>query len=139
MCVCVYVCMFVCMMCVRVRMYLCMSMPAYCMCVAGTHKRKANVVCCSIQPTTPTQNQTSMSQAAKKQKLDLPNAILFGTGEYTTGYVHGGQSKSDKSAGVVGLVFFDLRHRGKVGSRLGFCGTSGGKFPGLRKHLQVVR
>jgi len=78
-----------------------------------------------------------MSQVAKKQKLDLPNAILFGTGEYTTGYVHGGQSKSDKSAGVVGLVFFDLRHRGLMGSRIGFCGTSGGKFPGMRKHLQA--
>jgi len=31
------------------------------------------------------------------------------TGEYTTGYVHGSASDSDKSAGVVALTMFDLR------------------------------
>lgn len=79
----------------------------------------------------------SDSRPAKKQKkvADSPNAILFGTGEYTTGYVHGAGSKSDKTCGVVGLVCFDLRHRGKIGETIGLCGTSGVKFPGLREHL----
>ena len=40
-----------------------------------------------------------------------PDSIIFGTGEYTTGYVGGGGSKSDKGCGVVGLVHFDLRYR----------------------------
>jgi hypothetical protein len=36
-------------------------------------------------------------------------------GEYTTGFVGGGASGSDKKVGVVGLSLFDLRRRGKVG------------------------
>ncbi len=56
------------------------------------------------------------------------------TGEYTTGYVHGVASDSDKSAGVVALTMFDLRRRGKVG-RLGLCGTNGNKFPGIKAHM----
>lgn len=68
--------------------------------------------------------------------MNPPSALLIGTGEYTTGYVHGQAADSDKKCGVVGLVFFDLRSRGKVGSRIGIVGTSGRKFPGIRKHLQ---
>jgi D-galacturonate reductase len=58
-----------------------------------------------------------------------------GTGEYTTGFVGGGASKSDKKVGVVGLTLFDLRRRGKVG-KLSMVGVSGGKFPAIREHLQ---
>jgi D-galacturonate reductase len=62
------------------------------------------------------------------------NVIMVGTGEYTTGYVHGQASDSDKGAGVVALTMFDLRRRGKVG-RLGLVGVNGSKFPGIRQHL----
>ncbi|KAG8460433.1 hypothetical protein KFE25_011924 [Diacronema lutheri] len=64
-----------------------------------------------------------------------PDALLVGTGEYTTGYVRGEGADSDKGAGVVALVFFDLRRRGLVGDRLGMCGTDGAKFAGIRAHL----
>lgn len=55
-----------------------------------------------------------------------------GTGEYTTGFVGGGASGSDKKVGVVGLTMFDLRRRGKVG-KLSMVGTSGNKFPAIRE------
>lgn len=55
-----------------------------------------------------------------------------GTGEYTTGFVGGGASGSDKKVGVVGLTLFDLRRRGKVG-QLSMVGTDGSKFPAIRK------
>lgn len=58
-----------------------------------------------------------------------------GTGEYTTGFVGGGASGSDKKVGVVGLSLFDLRRRGKVGE-LSMVGVSGKKFPGIRKLTQ---
>jgi D-galacturonate reductase len=82
-----------------------------------------------------------MSQAKRQRtegkEVSLPSCLLIGTGEYTTGYVHGAGSASDKTVGVVGLTFFDLRSRGKVGERIALCGTSGRKFPGLRKHLKA--
>ena len=56
----------------------------------------------------------------------------MGTGEYTTGFVGGGASTSDKKVGVVGLTLFDLRRRGKVG-KLSMVGVSGGKFPAIRE------
>lgn len=62
------------------------------------------------------------------------NVCMVGTGEYTTGFVGGGQSGSDKKVGVVGLTLFDLRRRGLVG-RLSMVGTSGHKFPAIREHL----
>lgn len=64
-----------------------------------------------------------------------PNAIIFGTGEYTTGYTGAGASKSDKSLGVAGLVHFDLRARGKTGPRLALVGTNGDKFSAIREHF----
>ncbi|GES58574.1 NAD binding Rossmann fold oxidoreductase [Aspergillus terreus] len=64
-----------------------------------------------------------------------PSVLMVGTGEYTTGYVGGGASGSDKKVGVVGLTLFDLRRRGKVGD-LSMVGVSGRKFPGIRAHLQ---
>ncbi|KAJ4993777.1 d-galacturonic acid reductase [Stagonosporopsis vannaccii] len=64
-----------------------------------------------------------------------PAVLMVGTGEYTTGFVGGGASKSDKKVGVVGLTLFDLRRRGKVGD-LSMVGVSGGKFPAIREHLQ---
>lgn len=41
-----------------------------------------------------------------------------------TGFVGGGQSKSDKKIGVVALSMFDLRRRGKVAD-LSMVGTTG--------------
>lgn len=55
------------------------------------------------------------------------NVCMVGTGEYTTGFVGGGMSGSDKKVGVVGLTLFDLRKRGKVG-KLSMVGTSGTKY-----------
>ncbi|KAF1350897.1 D-galacturonic acid reductase-like protein [Delphinella strobiligena] len=63
------------------------------------------------------------------------NVCMIGTGEYTTGFVGGGQSGSDKKVGVVGLTLFDLRRRGKVGN-LSMVGVSGNKFPAIRQHLE---
>ncbi|KAH6565772.1 hypothetical protein BASA50_003373 [Batrachochytrium salamandrivorans] len=62
------------------------------------------------------------------------------TGEYTTGYVHDGASGSDKKIGVVGLVLYDMRRRGKV-DWIGMVGTTGRKNSGLRAHLdsQIAR
>ena len=83
-----------------------------------------------------------------KVRVDV---LMIGTGEYTTGYVHGKASQSDKSKGgtsddaaigcvtveclVVALTLIDLRRRGKTG-RLGMCGTNGKKFPDIRKYMQ---
>ncbi|KAF2237222.1 D-galacturonic acid reductase-like protein [Viridothelium virens] len=63
------------------------------------------------------------------------NVLMVGTGEYTTGFVGGGMSGSDKKVGVVGLTLFDLRRRGKVG-KLSMVGISGQKFPAIREHLE---
>ena len=60
------------------------------------------------------------------------NVLMVGTGEYTTGFVGTGASGSDKKVGVVGLTLFDLRRRGKVG-KLSMVGTTGSKFPAIRK------
>jgi D-galacturonate reductase len=63
------------------------------------------------------------------------NVLMVGTGEYTTGYVGGTASDSDKGAGVVALTMFDLRRRSKV-DRVAMCGVNGKKFPGIRAHMQ---
>ena len=65
------------------------------------------------------------------------NALMIGTGEYTTGYVHGTASASDKGAGVVALSLFDLRRRGRL-NQLHLAGTNGTKFPGIRSHIDTV-
>ncbi|KAH8598201.1 hypothetical protein B0O99DRAFT_567587 [Bisporella sp. PMI_857] len=71
----------------------------------------------------------------KSQDAPKPlDVLMVGTGEYTTGFVGGGASGSDKKVGVVGLTMFDLRRRGKVG-KLSMVGTSGGKYPAIREHL----
>ncbi|EAQ90492.1 hypothetical protein CHGG_02427 [Chaetomium globosum CBS 148.51] len=62
------------------------------------------------------------------------NVLMVGTGEYTTGFVGGGASGSDKKVGVVGLTLFDLRRRGKVGE-LSMVGVNGTKYPAIREHL----
>mmetsp|Transcript_430 Transcript_430/g.694 ORF Transcript_430/g.694 Transcript_430/m.694 type:complete len:431 (-) Transcript_430:96-1388(-) len=67
----------------------------------------------------------------------MTSVLMIGTGEYTTGFVYGKPSNSDKGAGVVALTMFDLRRRGKV-NRLGLCGVNGNKFPGIRKHMKNV-
>ena len=66
----------------------------------------------------------------------VPDALLFGTGEYTTGWTAAGGSKSDKKMGVVAVVHFDLRVRNLIGQRIGMCGTSGVKFPAIREHIK---
>lgn len=76
----------------------------------------------------------SFSPMAVAPSIDV---LMIGTGEYTTGYVHGKPSDSDKSAGVVALTMFDLRRRGLV-RRLGLCGVNGTKFPGIRKHIETA-
>lgn len=63
------------------------------------------------------------------------NVLMIGSGEYTTGYVHGAAAASDKSAGVVALCMFDLRRRGRIAD-VKIAGTSGTKFPGIRQHLR---
>ncbi len=63
------------------------------------------------------------------------NALMIGTGEYTTGYVHGSAAQSDKGAGVIALTLFDLRRRDRI-DRLIMAGTNGRRFPGIRRHLQ---
>ena len=73
---------------------------------------------------------TNYSKSKKKV-----NVLMIGTGEYTTGFVGGGKADSDKGAGVVGVVMFDLRRRGKVG-KLGLVGTNGEKMPRIRQHMQ---
>ena len=65
----------------------------------------------------------------------MPDALMIGTGEYTTGYVHNSATKSDKKIGVVALTMFDLRRRGLLG-RLLMAGRDGTKFAGIRRHLQ---
>jgi D-galacturonate reductase len=61
-----------------------------------------------------------VDHAMAGKKLDV---LMVGTGEYTTGYVGGTASDSDKGAGVVALTMFDLRRRGKV-DRVGMCGVN---------------
>ena len=63
------------------------------------------------------------------------NAVIFGTGEYVTGWTGAEGSKSDKSLGVVALVHFDLRDHGLIGDKIALCGTNGSKFPDIRKHF----
>ncbi len=65
------------------------------------------------------------------------NTLIVGTGEYTTGYVHGQASPSDKGAGVVGLSVFHQRALGQI-DRVLMAGTNGTKFPGIRAHLRRV-
>ncbi len=72
-----------------------------------------------------------------RQNNEEIGCLMVGTGEYTTGYVHGAAAGSDKGAGVVGLTLFDLRQRGVAG-RLAMAGTAGTKFPGIREHLTRV-
>eukprot|EP00933_Yihiella_yeosuensis_P061356 TRINITY_DN6416_c1_g3_i1.p1 TRINITY_DN6416_c1_g3~~TRINITY_DN6416_c1_g3_i1.p1 ORF type:complete len:421 (+),score=70.52 TRINITY_DN6416_c1_g3_i1:425-1687(+) len=78
-----------------------------------------------------------MKQAwGEKKDSKVPNAILFGTGEYTTGLTPSGKAKSDKSLGVVGLTFFDLRARGKIGDRIALVGTNAEKHPKIVDHFR---
>ena len=75
---------------------------------------------------------------SQRDKTDhLVSVCMFGTGEYTTGFVGDKASDSDKSTGVVALVMLDLRRRGLVG-RLGMCGTNGKKLPAIRAHMKKV-
>lgn len=64
------------------------------------------------------QRQISKSTLSNDGANDIPlqpvNVLMVGSGEYTTGYVDGKASDSDKGAGVVALTMFDLRLRGKV-------------------------
>jgi D-galacturonate reductase len=80
----------------------------------------------------PIHPSSGATPAAKEHVALKPlDVLMVGTGEYTTGFVGGGASGSDKKVGVVGLTMFDLRRRGKVG-KLSMVGTSGSKFPAIR-------
>lgn len=83
-----------------------------------------------------TKSETPQAIANNKNSSEHKpvNVLMIGTGEYTTGFVHGKESDSDKSKGVVALTLFDMRSKHKTG-RLGLCGVSGKKFPGIRNHL----
>jgi D-galacturonate reductase len=65
------------------------------------------------------------------------NVLMIGSGEYTTGYVNGQASDSDKGAGVVALTMLDLKLKGKT-NRLAICGVNGKKFPGIRAHMHAA-
>ena len=71
------------------------------------------------------------------KKKQPPNALCVGTGEYSTGYVDGQASASDKGAGVIGLSLFHQRALGNL-NRVLLAGTNGTKFPGIRSHLKKV-
>lgn len=65
------------------------------------------------------------------------NALIVGTGEYSTGYVGGKAASSDKGAGVIGLTLFHERALGNI-DRVLMAGTNGTKFPGIRDHLDQM-
>ena len=65
----------------------------------------------------------------------LSNVLMIGVGEYTTGFVNGAPSNSDKAAGIIALTVFDLRRRGLTGPHIGLCGVSGTKLPQIRAHM----
>ncbi|SNX81488.1 probable NAD binding Rossmann fold oxidoreductase [Melanopsichium pennsylvanicum] len=67
----------------------------------------------------------------------LPTILAVGTGEYTTGFVGGTSSPSDKKLGVVGLVMFDLRRRNLISPEIKMVGTNGDKFQGIRNHFKT--
>eukprot|EP00055_Hartaetosiga_balthica_P006179 m.19062 g.19062 ORF g.19062 m.19062 type:complete len:440 (-) comp5062_c0_seq1:73-1392(-) len=82
-------------------------------------------------------NKEEENRLKRKKVVQHPvNAVLCGTGEYTTGYVHTGGSKSDKKVGVVGLCMFELRRLGHV-AEISMAGTTGKKFGGIRDHLKT--
>jgi len=63
------------------------------------------------------------------------DVLLVGAGEYTTGFVHGQVTTSDKRTGVVGLVMFDLRRRGLV-NRIAIADIDGTRWAGIRSHFR---
>jgi D-galacturonate reductase len=83
--------------------------------------------------------QRQVSKSIPSNNVEVPlkpvNVLMIGSGEYTTGYVDGKASDSDKGAGVVALTMFDLRRRGKC-NNLAIVGVNGKKFPGIRAHIQ---
>eukprot|EP01102_Stenamoeba_stenopodia_P021151 TRINITY_DN8445_c0_g1_i1.p1 TRINITY_DN8445_c0_g1~~TRINITY_DN8445_c0_g1_i1.p1 ORF type:complete len:428 (-),score=116.04 TRINITY_DN8445_c0_g1_i1:81-1364(-) len=70
--------------------------------------------------------------SAVSEKVDV---LLVGAGEYTTGFVHGAASSSDKKIGVVGLVMFDLRRRGFV-DNIFIADVDGLRWEGIRQHFK---
>ncbi|KAH8743561.1 hypothetical protein BGZ57DRAFT_837418 [Hyaloscypha finlandica] len=83
---------------------------------------------------------SSAPKAAEQAPSKPLNVLMVGTGGYTTGFVGGDASGSDKKVGVVGLTMFDLR-RGQVG-KLSMVGTSGRNTPlsvRRRAELKTVR
>jgi D-galacturonate reductase len=80
-------------------------------------------------------NMQSCHSNPHSDHLSSVDVLMIGTGEYTTGFVHGSASNSDKGAGVVALTMIDLRRKGKT-KRLGLCGVNGTKFPAIRDHMK---
>ena len=81
----------------------------------------------------------NLSRSRKKNRyidnIGVMNSIIFGTGEYVTGWTGASGSISDKALGVVALVHFDLRQRGLIGPEVVLCGTNGTKKPQIAKHF----
>ncbi|KAI8918739.1 hypothetical protein BC831DRAFT_122442 [Entophlyctis helioformis] len=114
------------MLCVQLRLESCEAAPLRHSLSTGRPQQDATGPSDRL-PLEPTDIHSNMA--------DKLNVLMVGTGEYTTGYVHDSASASDKRIGVVGLVLFDMRRRGKVGS-VGMVGTTGRKNAGIRRHLQ---
>ncbi len=98
-----------------------------------------------IQLYSPDRNKEMASLDSTSNRYEAPSALMIGTGEYTTGYVHGKQSGSDKKIGVIAVSLFDMRNsrrgefRAAISSEISkslnsffFSGTIADLFPNSR-------
>jgi D-galacturonate reductase len=88
-----------------------------------------------IQTNEPGQSLLPEDAQLDEEASETVNVLMIGTGEYTTGFVHGSAAHSDKSCGVVALSMMDMRRRGLVG-QLALCGRNSSKFPAIQEHIQ---
>ena len=64
------------------------------------------------------------------------SVLMIGNGEYTTGFVNGKESDSDKGCGVVALCLYDIRKRlPYMINQLGMVGGNGKKWKSIIKHM----
>ena len=104
------------------RQYMHLTLASYCssastrlLCACNSAARMPVVLHCNLLLCHLTRFETTLrTRMSQPQETRLPNVLIIGTGEYTTGYSHGHSVQSDKKMGVVGLVFFDLRRRQKA-------------------------
>jgi D-galacturonate reductase len=74
------------------------------------------------------------SDSKRGERASPVDLLIVGAGEYVSGHAHGAPGALDKSAGVVGLVAFDLRDRGNVG-RVAIAARDGARLEDLRGHF----